>query len=623
MTPIDETGVGAIAGRVIRGMFVIIFFYLFLKLGGFLMYLLVEAYFGTGPLLDAFTAVYGLIIFLVFYSSLLKIVQPVFMPLFAERRQQSDEAGAWDIANTTLNLVLIAGVASAVGAIAFAPKIIDILLPRLTPEAKAAATIMLRWMAPGLPLMFFAVMGQGILNSYKSFSYPAAGEAAQKLFWAAGILAGMTLLGLSKRLHEAGPHLIGAAFLIGCAAQAGILIVGMRGKLRHYRPRLPLLTSRRTAVEAAWIALFVLPLAALLPILRRLAPAGDRSFLAINAVVGVGCLYAALLYFRCRERRGIMDRIAYLAAPLLVGVLFARYRDLAFGVFQSYTEEGQFGVIELAKKVANLPNLLVAYSLTIAMFPFLCDLAAKRDIRQLGEVVGGSLRMLAVLLLPLTAVTVVMSVPVMRLLFDHGDWGPQEARMAGLALALLSTGIYFMAIEGILMQTFFSLQRTLLPTILGIIFSILPSVALYVVIEKLGHAEYAFVLVCAAWPAARGMKNLLLFAFAQTRTPLIEWRSILPFAVKLAALCLGCAAAAWAARDGLAGIRLPASLGEGRMALKLTQLVRVVLPSTSSALAFVFLCWALRLEESRAAVRWVRQRGWRRKPSSTQEAEDR
>jgi len=469
--------------------------------------------------------------------------------------------------------------------------------------------------------MFFAMTAQGILNSYKVFSFPSAAEAAQKLAWVGGIFAAMLYISRKGQTETLGPHVVGAAFLFGCYVQSAILLWGLRGRMRLYRLRLPLLSYSRLAQEIIWLAVAIGLASGAWFMLRDVADAGSRSFWTISAFLGAGCLYGATLWLRTRGADGAIERMMCLAAPLLIGVLFARYRDLALASFQTYAEEGGFTMIEMAKRVANVPNMLVAYPLSIAILPFLCDIAAQRDTKQMSRLVGGSVRMLSAALLPLTAVTIVMSGPVMRLLFDHrAAWSAGDVRMAGLALAILSTSILFVSLENILMQTFFSLQRTILPTVLGIIFSVLPSLALYLAIEKLEMGAHAFLLVCIAWPAARILKNLFLFTFVQRRVPVLAAGESAVFLPKLAALCAAPALAAWATYRWIAAALPLEAHSASRVGFELVKCIHVGVPSLCALLAFLLLCVLLRLEEFRVAVQWVREKGWRHRPAASSES---
>ena len=613
----------AIGHRIVRGTLIIIFMWFFWKLGGFLMYFLINSFYGKGLVLDVFTAVYGPVVFTCFYASLLKVVKPAFMPLFAERMYKHGEDAAWELANTVTNLLLLSAIAAGILAFAFAPRILDTLLPEFSAEARAAAAILLRWMTPGFLVLAFSIAALAILTSYKVFSYPSASDAAQKLFWAAGLFVALTLFGLAKN-ESLAPHVIGATFLLGCLAQLAVLLFGLRKHFAHYRLALPALPLRRIAPILLGLAGAAVLFFAAAWVLRRCValPVNHAfhlsrhscQFLTMSALMAIGCLGAVVLWRLARKRAGVMARFAALASPLLISVIFGRYRTLTETFFQSYTREGNFGLIELAKKVANLPTVLIGYAVGIAMIPFLCDLATEDRRKELGRLVGRTLRFMALIFLPLTAVTIVLSRPIMELLWDRGSWSPADGRMASLALAILSVTILVLAIENVLMQSFFSLQQTVLPTAIGIVFSILHALTLYVAIELLDHPASAFLIVCITIAASRALKNLVLLGFLSQRLRLMERRQALAFGGELLFICLATGLAAWLAYEPIAALLplktfRPVEAASGiNLAFELVKCLRLAIPSLAAFATFLALCAGLRMEEFLMVVRWVRAR---------------
>lgn len=612
-----KTDLSALSRRIIRAMLVIVFYYAFLKFGGFLMNLLIVNYFRNDAIKNAYTSVYGVLLYTLVFSTALKVLLPAFMPLFSEERDKANEEAAWKTASTILNLVLAATAVLAALSLTFAPRVIDTLLPDFTPESRAGAIRLLRWMLPGALAMAFAVMAQGILNSYKVFSYPSAGEAAQKLSWVAALFVGVFVF----RPGETGTaayDVIGASFLVGSAVQTAILLFGLRKRWRFYRFGFPAISGGRLfaeTVRAGAVAACVSIACRLIAQRPGLSEAAEGYWILTACLAG-GCVYSLLLWLRARKGRTTLARFALLGAPLLASTLVARYRDLTGSLFQSGTRDGAYWVIEMAKRVVNLPSMLVSISLGVAMLPYLCDIAAKRDIEGIGRLSGRALKMILLFFVPLTAVTVVLSAPIMAALWDTGAWDSGTTYQASVALAVLAVSLTFMGVENVLMQTFFSMQRTMLPAVLGVVFSLLPSFGLYVFVELLGYdsAFQSLLAVCIAYSGRLALKNIVLFGFLQRRVRIISPREAAAFGGKLLVVGAAVAAVAWLVyRPVLA--RLPATaLGEGALQFKLVKCVHAGLPAAAALAVFVAGCVLLRVEEFRIAVQWVKDKGWRKRP---------
>ena len=641
-----------LGSRIVRGMFVLIFFGLFLKLGGLFMALIVARYYGIkgvgGDVTTAYLQVYTIVIYVGVYSSILKFVMPAFMPVFAGIRTNHGETEAWRLANTMLNGVILLGLALAAGAFFFSDAIIQVLVPGFTGERHRIAAAMLHGMSPGILALAFAVMAMALFNSYKVFSFPALGEAAQKLTWALGLFL---LIYLFKMNEGASPERpIAIAFLIGCVVQAAILAFGLRDKCGLYTVGLPALGRKRRAVEFSVAAGFLLLLALWVWAVRSpgrwLSADAARSvrdnsgFIILTGAIVLAWTYAMALWLRARSRGAVMGRVAVLIAPLLIGILFARYRDFVQAYFQSYTKGPAFASIELAKKIVNLPTILVAYSVSIAMLPYLCDLAAQRDRKSFALIFSRAVRMIALFFVPLTIVLAICGRSVMRLCFDPGNWSPADADQAGIAIALYASALFFYAVENVLMQAFFSLQRVVAPTFIGMALSLAQVGALFLLIRGLGYDKpnQIFYIVLIAFPVTRALKNFILMLILRIRLRDGAPRGGALFLLRLAILTLVVGGATWGAQritarfvnpDRYAAPRVmldtrkpqDAAAPQDKTALdrpvrripfEISKFILAAVPALAATAVFLIACFLLRIEEFRIILNWLRERGWKK-----------
>ena len=539
-----EERTAPVGHRIAKAMFVVVFFWFFWKFGGFLINLLIGRLYGEVALAkDVYTFTYKLVIFAVIYPSLLKVIVPAFMPLFTERLQRSEEE-AWAFANTVTNLLVMLNVGLLCVGLLFTEKLVQTLAPGFDAETRRAATATLRVMFPGIFAMNLCVMALVIQNAYKVFSYPSAGDAVQKIVWAIAILVGSRFFGVRMEV-------IAYGFLAGCVCQILVNVVGLWPKRRFYRLRLPLLSARRLAVEgstlagfalAAWVfSAWVVPSSGVA--FQRLGL--DPEFVEFTGWLFLSGLFATQLWWRGRRRAGFMGRFAALAAPLLLGILFARWRDLTNAFFQSYTKAGWFGNLELAKTIGNLPHIMLGQALAIAMLPYLCELAAKKDWESFGGVLTSTLRMLALIFIPLTVGLCVLDRSIFQLIYDQGNWTEQDLMLGGAGLRFFVWGLVFFAIENALMQSFFSTQKVWWPTLLGIaaaVFHIVLMVGLVRWFEFDSPYEI-YIVTAASLSASRAFKNLILLGVTRLHVPILPLRSSLVFAVKVTLISTG----VWAA----------------------------------------------------------------------------
>ena len=521
-----------VAYRIVRAAFVVLFFWLFWKFGGYVVTALVVRRFGSGVVSDAYffatqAVVYGLV-----FGPALAVLVPALVPVFIRERNERGEQEAWRLASTVLTLVLAGcGLLLAAGCV-WARPITETLVRGFDAGARSLGVALLRWLLPGAALMVVFLLLRALLNSYKVFGYPAAAEALQKVLWVAVFAAAAWLLGIWA---------VVLGFLVGSVAMVGLAAFGLGRRWRHFRFGLPALSRRRVVTEAAVALVFGVAAMAALHAVGALLPAGLAPYgdlVRMTALLAAVLAYTLQLWLRARRRAGAVARFAVLAVPLLISTLFAAYRNVVTFHFQSFTVGGVFSDIEAARKIANFPIELVALALSVAMLPYLCELASRRDHALLADIVTKALRMLAVGFVPLTVMTLILAEPLCRLVLDRGDRSAMHLAYTARALQFSAWALVVYAAERVIMQAYFSLQRMWTPALLGIGATVLQVAFLAVPIRALGldEPEQVFVFVALAFPVSRVVKNALLLAILRVHIPVLAWRETLGFAAKLAVL---------------------------------------------------------------------------------------
>jgi putative peptidoglycan lipid II flippase len=532
----------SVGHRIVRAMFIVIFFQLFWKFGGFIITLLVGRKFGSGPESDAYFFVTESVVFLL-QTMCLKVFIPLVVPLFKEEHKRGGEEAAWRLANTVLSLTVVVLALLTVAGMVFAPQIVRLFAEGFDEQRTELSTRLVRWMFPGVFAMCLATVTYAILNSYNIFGYASAGDAVQKIIWA-GVFFAAALSGLAlTRLLDA----LAVAFIISAVAMVLTHLFGLRSKLAFFRLGLPGLSSRRVGIELAILCGHLAFLGVGLWAVELLRPAlpSARVALALQQAVLVvaGTAYLLLLGWRARGRATSMGKFAALAVPLLFGILFAKYRDVLTNLFASFTGTGVLSDLKYARKVGEAPNTLIIAALGYAILPHLCELATGRRWKEFADVMTRTIRGIVVLFVPLAALIVVLRRPIIQLLFESGDWSDYHLDRAGDALGLYILSLPFFAIENPIQQSFFAMQRMWAPTIVGFISTGFHILFLFVGIEWLGYGYFA--VVAAVYVFARAFKEIILLCVMRYYVKILPWRPTCVFLAKAAVITAGVAAAAY------------------------------------------------------------------------------
>jgi putative peptidoglycan lipid II flippase len=237
-----------------------------------------------------------------------------------------------------------------------------------------------------------------------------------------------------------------------------------------------------------------------------------------------------------------------LMMPLIAGIIFAKVRDVFNNQYiLSYVQtEGLMTANSFGRKLYTALGWLVPYTISIAMFPFFCELVDRNDRAHLGELLTHSGRMLLAVFIPFSIACLVFSRPLTSLLFEGGEFGATMTSWTSVSMACYTLVLPAYALEYLLIQAFFANRKMISVTLIGMGCSAFSVVASFVGIRLLGATDLAALMVVACgFVASRTLKTTLLVAvlkpimplFPTPQTLLMLAKSILVGAVA-AGLCL-------------------------------------------------------------------------------------
>jgi putative peptidoglycan lipid II flippase len=157
-------------------------------------------------------------------------------------------------------------------------------------------------------------------------------------------------------------------------------------------------------------------------------------------------------------RDPMVKRAFALMLPVTLGLGLININALIDTFFASRLINGNLApaAIQNAFLVYMLPQGVFSVAIATVLFPSLSRLAARGDTDGFRETLGRGLRQIAFLLVP--------AEPIIRLLYQHGAWRPDDTPVVASCLAAFSAGLVFNGAMLMLNRAFFSLQSNWVPT---------------------------------------------------------------------------------------------------------------------------------------------------------------
>jgi putative peptidoglycan lipid II flippase len=111
-----------------------------------------------------------------------------------------------------------------------------------------------------------------------------------------------------------------------------------------------------------------------------------------------------------------------------------------------------------AVRLMELPQGIFGISLATFLLPALAGLAAEKKYPEFRATLNQGLNYISFSNLIAAAVSLALAEPIVRLLFEHGKFGPDATQRVALALACLAPGLLLFSMNNILARAFYALN---------------------------------------------------------------------------------------------------------------------------------------------------------------------
>jgi putative peptidoglycan lipid II flippase len=297
--------------------------------------------------------------------------------------------------------------------------------------------------------------------------------------------------------------------------------------------------------------------------------------------------------FVCDWRDPRVKQVLILFIPVTISIGIVNLDIFLNAGFGSLVSSAAPAAINDAFRIYMLPQGIFSVAVATVLFPTLSRMAARRDAAGMRRAVGIGMRQINLLLIPATAFIIALPTPIVRLVFERGNFTARSTHIVSIALFWFAFSLPFGGLNLLLTRTFFAVQRPWIPTrlaALNIVVDIIVSVALY---KPLGIAGLIIGTVVANAVMTALQLQRLRAGFngrlEGAQTTMITARILLA-----SALLGGVAWVVWYALDALLGGSLAA------------QIVSVGGAGVAGVLVYTRAVLAMRVPEAHQVSRLIR-----------------
>ncbi|HEV3389548.1 MAG TPA: murein biosynthesis integral membrane protein MurJ [Solirubrobacteraceae bacterium] len=186
--------------------------------------------------------------------------------------------------------------------------------------------------------------------------------------------------------------------------------------------------------------------------------------------------------FVCDWRDPRVKQVLILFIPVTISIGIVNLDIFLNAGFGSLVSSAAPAAINDAFRIYMLPQGIFSVAVATVLFPTLSRMAARRDANGMRKTIGNGMRQINLLLIPSSALLVVLATPITRLVYQHGTFHATSTHFVSTALFWFAFSLPFAGVNLLLTRTFFALKRPWIPTklaALNIVVDAIVSIALY------------------------------------------------------------------------------------------------------------------------------------------------
>ncbi|HTL53030.1 MAG TPA: lipid II flippase MurJ [Planctomycetota bacterium] len=259
----------------------------------------------------------------------------------------------------------------------------------------------------------------------------------------------------------------------------------------------------------------------------------------------------------------------WLLLPLSVGILLGKVRDRFYAAPLTGASRGVLTAQKYGKGLFDTIGQLIPYALSIAMYPFFCDMVDRGDRNALGEYLTKATRMVIVFFVGAAIAIWFLAEPASAMLFYRDSSEAHKIAWIAISFRISALALPAAAVEMFQMQAYFSSRKIVHAQVIGIAFSTL-AISLTVLLTSgkvavwfwhlfgmMPHDDVALIIsVSAAFTIVRTLKVIYLGRELRNHLPVYPLRDMAVFFLRLAVMAALAATCIWAIVRGV-GLLIP------------------------------------------------------------------
>lgn len=201
-------------------------------------------------------------------------------------------------------------------------------------------------------------------------------------------------------------------------------------------------------------------------------------------------------------------KVIALVGPTIIGMAGYQLNDIVSSALATRAGEGVVSSLQYSLRLQELILGICAVTIGTVILPDLTSYAKKKLWSSFNSMLSTSIKIMTFISIPITFYALIMGREIITLVFASGKFNEDSIKMTVEVFNFHIIGLFFIAINRIVSQSFYAQQNTKLPTIAGLINFGVNIILALCLVKPMGGKGIALALTLASL-----VNTICLFAF--------------------------------------------------------------------------------------------------------------
>lgn len=232
--------------------------------------------------------------------------------------------------------------------------------------------------------------------------------------------------------------------------------------------------------------------------------------------------------FHVDPRDSYVWKTIKLSGPVMIGFAVSDISNFVERTIASTLPVGSISYLNYGEKIRALIVSVFVFAILNVIYPPLSEAASEDDFSQFKKIMATGVNLTLIVAIPATIVLFAYSQPIIRVLFQRGEFTSVDTEMTSTILMLYSLGLMFEGVRHVFVRAYYAIQNTKTPFIVSVATGGLTILFSLVLMRSLGVFGLALAKTLAFI-----MTSVLIFFLLRKRLDGIGAMSYLKTGIKI------------------------------------------------------------------------------------------